>query len=310
MSTVITPFQGIDSFSMATFNNRISQINTGFSYISNPNLLDNWYFGNPVNQRGATGSITINRYFIDRWLYANGDSASSLNFNDGIVTLNGNNGYCALRQIFETPKSEFIGKRITISALTTELGLVSYTFTCLDGVENFKIFSDAGSYLDFDTRADNVLFTFVAELETISVIACKIEFGDQQTLAHQENGVWVLNEIPNYGEQLARCQRYYNVIKAVSVNARYGYGTGASDNICVFVPINVPLRAVPSISMVGNFFAWDGVTPYPATFRAFDSLSTNGVTFSITSTDMTAGKSFQLLDAGTGNSAIILDANL
>ena len=53
MSTVITPFQGTDSFSTATFNNRISQINTGFSYISNPNLLDNWYFGNPVDQRGG-----------------------------------------------------------------------------------------------------------------------------------------------------------------------------------------------------------------------------------------------------------------
>ena len=53
MSTVITPFQGTDPFSTATFNNRISQINTGFSYISNPNLLDNWYFGNPVDQRGG-----------------------------------------------------------------------------------------------------------------------------------------------------------------------------------------------------------------------------------------------------------------
>lgn len=246
MSTVITPFQGIDSFSMATFNNRISQINTGFSYISNPNLLDNWYFGNPVNQRGATGSITINRYFIDRWLYANGDSASSLNFNDGIVTLNGNNGYCALRQIFETPKSEFIGKRITISALTTELGLVSYTFTCLDGIENYKTFSDTGSYIVFDTRADNVFFTFVANMETISVIACKVEFGDQQTLAHQENGNWVLNEIPDYGEQLARCQRYY--FKTTGL-----YTTGVSNSSTVkssYISFPVTMRTTPSLTLI------------------------------------------------------------
>ncbi len=224
MSTVITPFQGTDPFSTATFNNRISQINTGFSYVSNPNLLDNWYFGNAVNQRGATGSITINRYFIDRWLYANGDSASSLIFNDGVVTLNGNNGYCALRQIFETPKSVFIGRSMTISVLTTNMGLVSYTFTCLDGVENFKNFSDTGSYIVFDTRADNALFTFVANKETISVIACKVEFGDQQTLAHQENGVWVLNEIPDYGEQLARCQRYFYKVHYVqyqTINAAF-----------------------------------------------------------------------------------------
>ena len=39
--------------------------------------------------------------------------------------------------------------------------------------------------------------------------AAKLELGSQQTLAHQENGAWVLNEIPDYGEQLRRCQRYF-----------------------------------------------------------------------------------------------------
>ena len=213
----ITPFQLTDQFTMDNFNQRINETNIALQKKVNPNLLDNWYFGNAVNQRGATGSITINRYFIDRWLYAGGDSAASLTFNDGVVTLNGNNGYCSLRQIFETPKSEFIGRSMTISVLTTNMGLVSYTFTCLDGVENFKIFSDAGSYIVFDTRADNVLFTFVANKETISVIACKVEFGDQQTLAHQENSNWVLNEIPDYGEQLARCQRYFQLYSSADL---------------------------------------------------------------------------------------------
>ena len=36
-------------------------------------------------------------------------------------------------------------------------------------------------------------------------IAAKVEIGKTQTLAHQENGAWVLNEIPNYWEQLYRC---------------------------------------------------------------------------------------------------------
>ena len=34
--------------------------------VSNPNLLDNWYFGNPVNQKGQT-SYTGAGYTIDRW---------------------------------------------------------------------------------------------------------------------------------------------------------------------------------------------------------------------------------------------------
>ena len=38
----------------------------------NRNLLDNWYFGNPVNQRGATEYIinSFNQYHIDRWTAA------------------------------------------------------------------------------------------------------------------------------------------------------------------------------------------------------------------------------------------------
>ena len=43
------------------------------------------------------------------------------------------------------------------------------------------------------------------------IIAVGLELGSQQTLAHQENGVWVLNEIPKFGDQLAECQRYYQV---------------------------------------------------------------------------------------------------
>lgn len=45
---------------------------------------------------------------------------------------------------------------------------------------------------------------------TVGIIAVKLELGGQQTLAHQDaDGNWVLNEIPDYGEQLRRCQRYY-----------------------------------------------------------------------------------------------------
>ena len=50
--------------------------------------------------------------------------------------------------------------------------------------------------------------------ETIKAV--KLELGTQQTLAHQDtNGVWVLNEIPDYGEQLARCQRYRRPLESV-----------------------------------------------------------------------------------------------
>jgi hypothetical protein len=41
------------------------------------------------------------------------------------------------------------------------------------------------------------------------LVAVKLELGSVQTLAHQDvDGNWVLNEIPNYAEQLAICSQY------------------------------------------------------------------------------------------------------
>ena len=34
---------------------------------SNPNLLDNWYFADPINQRGQTEYTENEQYTIDRW---------------------------------------------------------------------------------------------------------------------------------------------------------------------------------------------------------------------------------------------------
>ena len=54
--------------------------------------------------------------------------------------------------------------------------------------------------------------TYNSPTPTVTILAAKLELGSQQTLAHQdENGNWVLNEIPDYGEQLARCQRYFQL---------------------------------------------------------------------------------------------------
>ena len=45
---------------------------------------------------------------------------------------------------------------------------------------------------------------------SIKLKAIKLELGSQQTLARQENGVWVLNDPPpNKQQELAKCQRYF-----------------------------------------------------------------------------------------------------
>ena len=144
--------------------------------LSNPNLLDNWNLGNPVNQRNVSGTIDAVGYFLDRWKLVSG----SVTIGSNGITLNG-----TIVQILETA----VGTDVTASALTTE-GVVVASYD-----NNSKTISLTGTGQTF--------------------VAAKLELGTHQTLAHKDaNGNWVLNEIPNYGEQLLRCQRYFQIYSA------------------------------------------------------------------------------------------------
>ena len=138
----------------------------------NPNLLDNWNLGNPVNQRGASGTISTVGYFFDRWKLVSG----SVTINSGGIVLNG-----TIAQMLEYA----VGQTVTATVLTP------------DGV------TDVTPVYDDGTKT----FTVTTQGKTIRAVG--LELGSQQTLAHQENGVWVLNEIPDYWEQLRKCQSYF-----------------------------------------------------------------------------------------------------
>ena len=74
--------------------------------------------------------------------------------------------------------------------------------------------SSGGSYdvgCGYMTQKDIVLVGFFARAASASAKfkAAKLEFGPTQTLAYQdEEGNWQLFETPDYGEELAKCQRY------------------------------------------------------------------------------------------------------
>lgn len=81
---------------------------------------------------------------------------------------------------------------------------------------------------------------------SVKLKAVKLELGDHQTIAHQENGVWVLNEIPDYGEQLARCQRCYIPRSLQWCTASYVEGSG------LIVSIPAVMRTTPVLSDTTN----------------------------------------------------------
>lgn len=178
----------------------------------NRNLLDNWYFGNPVNQRDVSGTISSAGYFLDRWKLVSGSVTIGA---DGI-TLNG-----TMQQVLETAP---VGT-VTVSALTQAgVGEVVPTY-------------------------DSASKTVTVTADGKKLVAVKLEMGPQQTLAHQEDGVWVLNEIPDYGEELTKCMRYLQVLAAPYDTSGNGVAIGYANNtvdLWVPIPLAVPMRISPT----------------------------------------------------------------
>ena len=212
--------------------------------LCNRNLLDNWYFGNPVNQRGATVYSDL-AYTIDRWREWSHKQRIELTGN-GLNFAGGGN---FAQKIAPELSSSLLGKTLTISKLTADGALKMSVFTLPDSAPsvhtNYGYVDDSTPYMRWFANADGLTFYNVINTTQI-IVAVKLELGSQQTLAHQDaDGNWVLNEVPEYGEQLRRCQRYF-----VRINNVYASGVVANSNTSfVDFAMPVPLRTNPVLTV-------------------------------------------------------------
>lgn len=190
------PYEAGDNISIT------GRIITTKAFPCNPNLLDNGYFGNPVNQRGQT-SYTGAGYSIDRWKLF-GDNVSAV-LNGGVQCTASSFFY----QVIEQQIMDALdGRAITLSALLKDNRLLYGTWTVDNSVtNNTTIAENEIISLVRAPWAGNAWGVYFKVAD--AVVAVKLELGSQQTLAHKEYGEWVLNEIPKFGTQLAECQRYY-----------------------------------------------------------------------------------------------------
>ena len=227
-------------------------------HYSNPNLLDNWYFGNPVNQRGKT-EYTAAGYTIDRWKALSSSMSVSVT-DEGIVLKDTNGGgvpYIIFDQKSELQQSAaLVGKQVTFSVLVKSItGAL-----CLQNGSNKLDIKAAGLHtFTVNSYVGNSeylirIYNLSANTEAV-IIAAKVELGSQQTLAHQDaDGNWVLNEIPDYGEQLARCQRYFVNFNPNKVNWFAMPPAVASNTTDAYSAVTLPvaMRAQPTVSYGGK----------------------------------------------------------
>lgn len=171
--------------------------------VVNKNLLINHYFVNPVNRNGKR-EYTESGYTIDMWAAypITGENTVKLS-NDGITI--GSDVYFSQR--FERDLS---GLTLTLSILFADNTLWSATGVFPKDPNSMVLHNEAPflAYLEHGADGTQALLFKSFTDTTNTLVAMKLELGSVQTLAHQENGQWALNEIPNYAEQYAICEQY------------------------------------------------------------------------------------------------------
>ncbi|WP_419011679.1 hypothetical protein [Dysosmobacter sp.] len=215
----------------------------------NCNLLDNWYFVGggmtgkfPVNQRGLTsyGPTTANYNSIDRWLVNSGTMSP------------------------ETDGLNLTGPGIIIQRFENlDLSDGEYVFSCLTAGGCFSApltdhYVACGPFnVTRDTSTDNLYVSFQSTT-SVKLKAVKLERGTTQTLAHQdEDGNWVLNEIPDYGEELAKCQRYLLQLNPMRTTVAIIGTLLKSGTNSWYLMINTPvtMRTTPGLLAGGELHA-------------------------------------------------------
>lgn len=278
--------------------------------ICNPNLLDNWYFGKPVNQHGQTSWNTAG-YHLDRWYQ---EGAGNGHVGSGGCTFPGST--TTIQKIEKETYEVYRGNTFTISALLSTNELIFGTGVWTDSSEvtakkddnslfvKAAAFPAANSYqacrIYSDTGADN------------TILAVKLELGSQQTLAHQENGVWVLNEIPDYEEQLRRCQRYQIVISGKDQPASVGIGVSRSaTEIVVEIPLPTTLRISPACTLEGEIVLRNGANFFYATaIISVDMVGPGDVKIKCVASGMTVGTVYEAYLSNNPVSKITINANI
>lgn len=247
-----------------------------------PNLFDNPCF--QIWQRypdGQYSGVPGPAYIPDRWKVLSSDGNNANVFKrahdwGGITCVSGAN--CRIYQFLEN-QSQYNGKTLTLSTLYETGTLYTITFTPTGWTDSTDILGNTSNAQAWIYPGD-------------TIIGKKLELGPTQTLAHREGDRWVLNEVPEYGEQLRRCQGYALLSQGIMESVPMCQGH-------IFVPTPVTMRSKPVIVGAPSVWAFETNTQIPDATVSVHSVMPNGVLLSTTATV----PAYLFFPAGAGLSA-------
>ena len=210
------------------------------------NLLDNWDFSRPVNQRGKTSYSGARIYTIDRWIISTTAGTAAV-VSGGIKLTGPASGIVEFYQGFEHPIPS--GRQVTVSLLYSQesgarSGAVRFSTAIGGGTVHGAITIPSGAatkkLLTGTVTLENPAACFAIRVPNggaLTVHAVKVEYGDICTLTE--------NSAADYAEELTKCQRFYaKVIGNISLLS----ATTADIKRRVAVTLPRTMRTTPSIT--------------------------------------------------------------
>ena len=274
------------------------------------NLLDNWYFADPINQRGQTKYGESAQYTIDRWRKT-ASTGSYVALADGGVEINNEDGGGQLyfMQKFEKglPAGDYTLSAL-VSGVVNEGGRVLMYISDSEG-------STVGGGAKYITGTGRFgISVSGAEAGKIARVQVQIPVGCAVTLEAlklEKGAVSTLegDPPPSRALELAKCQRYQISLFSGSGARIAGMGLANSATAAtVLIPVPVTLRATPTVTF-SDMYLRNYALGLAAEVTAITAYvnGTNCAWLQVTSSGLTAGEPV-FLRTEAGN--LLLDANL
>lgn len=186
------------------------------SRLPNQNVLDNWYFGDPVNQKGSNEYGGSTAYTIDRWKTSNANTRVTVGNGVTIEALTSS----ATPYLLHPFSVEGLrGKRVALSVMLGD-GTVKHataTIPTEDPSSNGMVYARITNTAEIIYLSGKWYIRLSAVVGgSATFLAVKLELGSIQTIAHKDsNGVWVMSDLPpDKGLETLKCQRYYQLFSS------------------------------------------------------------------------------------------------
>ena len=155
------------------------------------------------------------------------------------------------------------------------------------GDVSFDLYKSSG-----DATA-RIRFFSSSSTTTIKLEAVELVPGNNQTVVYEDgNGDLQFIDTTDYGEELARCQRY-----GIPVSGGRYIGNNLGNRAIVFIPTPVTMRAKPAIqvSNYGGLVFSSGETKTPTSIEV-ESVESNGIKCAVNYSDAASGSLVELSD--------------